>query len=372
MSDDEIDMLPDLHPVMPHFVPQPATPHRPNELLRQAVTHGRPPPAPCSTTSHSGKKREMTELPWSDFFDEKKEVYINGDVFNVYLKGDEGPVFYLLHGGGFSGLTWACFAKELTTLVTCRVIAPDLRGHGETRCVDEHDLSKETQVKDISEIFNKVYGGTDLQVCLVGHSMGGALAVHTLNAKALSADVAALVVIDVVEGSAMEALGGMVHFLHSRPSSFDSVDKAIHWCLSSGTAKNPTAARVSMPSQIRKVSEREFTWRIDLTTTEPYWKGWFEGLSSEFLGCSVPKFLVLAGVDRLDKDLTIGQMQGKFQTCVLPKVGHCVQEDSPDKLADEIGRFACRHRIANPNLKFSPLGLPPDPAILDYERRHHN
>ncbi|CAI2348409.1 unnamed protein product [Caenorhabditis sp. 36 PRJEB53466] len=355
-DDDEIDMLPEL----PSAKLQMTTPSRPNDLLRQAVTHGHLPPAPSSAAQNFSKKRDMSEIPWSDFFDKKEEVNINGDSFNVYLKGEEGPIFYLLHGGGYSGLTWACFAKELTTFVTCRVIAPDLRGHGETRCADESDLSKETQIKDIAALFKAVYGETDSPMCIVGHSMGGALAVHTLNAKAIDANISALIVIDVVEGSAMEALGGMVHFLHSRPSSFDSVEKAIKWCLGSGTVKNPTAARVSMPSQIRKVSKDEYTWRIDLTSTEQFWKGWFEGLSGEFLGCPVPKLLVLAGVDRLDKDLTIGQMQGKFQTCVLPKVGHCVQEDSPTKLADEIGRFAIRHRIAQPNLNFSPLASPPD------------
>ena len=31
-----------------------------------------------------------------------------------------------------------------------------------------------------------------------------------------------------------------------------------------------------------------------------------------FLHCPVPKLLLLAGMDRLDKDLTIGQMQGNF------------------------------------------------------------
>ncbi|UMM24649.1 hypothetical protein L5515_004781 [Caenorhabditis briggsae] len=364
-KDNEMDMLPDLQPVMPHSMS-----HRPNDLLRQAVTHGRPPPAPSA--SSYGKRKEMAALPWSDFFDKKKEVNIDGDIFNVYLKGTQGPIFYLLHGGGYSGLTWACFAKELARLVDCRVIAPDLRGHGDTKCADEHDLSKETQVKDISEILNKVYGRTDELVTIVGHSMGGALAVHTLNAKALSAKVAALIVIDVVEGSAMEALGGMVHFLHSRPSSFDSVDKAIRWCLSSGTVKNQTAARVSMPSQVREVSENEFTWRIDLTTTEQYWKGWFEGLSCEFLSCVVPKLLVLAGVDRLDKGLTIGQMQGKFQTCVLPRVGHCVQEDSPEKLADEVARFVIRHRIAKQNLNIPNFAPSQDPAIRLYEQRHHH
>lgn len=37
--------------------------------------------------------------------------------------------------------------KELATLISCRVVAPDLRGHGDTKCSDEHDLSKETQIK---------------------------------------------------------------------------------------------------------------------------------------------------------------------------------------------------------------------------------
>lgn len=34
-----------------------------------------------------------------------------------------------------------------------------------------------------------------------------------------------------------------------------------------------------------------------------------------------PQILILAGTDRLDKPLTIGQMQGKFQLALLPQVG---------------------------------------------------
>lgn len=40
--------------------------------------------------------------------------------------------------------------------------------------------------------------------------------------------------------------------------------------------------------------------------------GWFKGLSKLFLESRVLKLLVLAGTDRLDTDLTIGQMQGMF------------------------------------------------------------
>ena len=63
-----------------------------------------------------------------------------------------------------------------------------------------------------------------------------------------------------------------------------------------------------------------YKWRIDLSRTEPYWRGWFQGLSQRFLSAQGAKMLLLAGVDRLDKDLTVGQMQGKFQMQVLPQV----------------------------------------------------
>lgn len=45
--------------------------------------------------------------------------------------------------------------------------------------------------------------------------------------------------------------------------------------------------------QIKK--ESLYTWRIELSKTEKYWEGWFKGLSSLFLTCSVPKLLLLAG-----------------------------------------------------------------------------
>lgn len=41
--------------------------------------------------------------------------------------------------------------------------------------------------------------------------------------------------------------------------------------------------------------------------------GWFTGLSKKLLDCRTAKLLLLAGTDRLDKDLLIGQMQGSYR-----------------------------------------------------------
>lgn len=57
----------------------------------------------------------------------------------------------------------------------------------------------------------------------------------------------------------------------------------------SNEGEDPTPVAMGGPS--------EYTWRVDLSKSEIYWKGWFEGLSKLFLSCTVePKILILAGI----------------------------------------------------------------------------
>ena len=80
-----------------------------------------------------------------------------------------------------------------------------------------------------------------------------------------------------------------------------------------------------------------------------------------FLSVKVPKILLLAGADRLDKPLTIGQMQGKFQMILMPSAGHAVHEDCSEATATAVGQFLKRFRVGEPPLVFPThaLGLPP-------------
>ncbi len=84
---------------------------------------------------------------------------------------------------------------------------------------------------------------------------------------------------------------------------------------------------------------------MDLSSTEKYWLGWFKGLSQCFLNIHIPKILVTAEKERLDKELTIAQMQGKFKVVVLHNVGHCVQEDDYRGTARIIHEFMRDFRI---------------------------
>lgn len=90
-----------------------------------------------------------------------------------------------------------------------------------------------------------------MNLSFAGHSMGGAICVHIASLD-LIPSLIGCVVIDVVEGTAMEALASMQSFLRSRPQYFKSIQQAIEWSIRSGQIRNSASAKVSMPGQIVK------------------------------------------------------------------------------------------------------------------------
>ena len=152
-------------------------------------------------------------------------------------------------------------------------------------------------------------------------------------------------VLDVVEGSAIEALGHMRTYLTSRPKTFASVLDAVAWHMRTRTIRCQRSAEVSVPSLLVPAPTRPetLTWRTDLAATAPWWEEWFKGMSSKFLTGRGAKLLILAGTDRLDRELMIGQMQGKFQLVVIPEAGHFVHEDVPGKVAGLLVEFYRRN-----------------------------
>ncbi|KAJ0056007.1 hypothetical protein NL108_017574 [Boleophthalmus pectinirostris] len=150
------------------------------------------------------------------------------DVFRVYKSGSQGPLLVLLHGGGHSALSWAVFTTAITSRVRCRVLAMDLRGHGATSVREAGDFSTQTMSSDVANVVRACYGETPPPVVLIGHGVGGAIAVHTASNVHVPNTVG-LVAIDVVEGSAMDALHSIQNFLKLRPKSFKSMEQAIEW-----------------------------------------------------------------------------------------------------------------------------------------------
>lgn len=83
--------------------------------------------------------------------------------------------------------------------------------------------------RDVISILRKLYPDKMPSIVLMGHSLGGAIAVNVASKAESELPIVGLVVIDVVEGSAMESLASMQSFLRSRPKSFKSLKDAISW-----------------------------------------------------------------------------------------------------------------------------------------------
>ncbi|KAM1316414.1 hypothetical protein ACFX13_020213 [Malus domestica] len=330
---------------------QQQTPPQPRPL--PAFASPRPDRPPTQTSSE-----KYSALDWTEYFDKEDDISIpdSNDIFHLYTAGTDGPVVFCLHGGGYSGLSFALSASKIKE--KARVVAMDLRGHGKSTTANDTDLSIETMCNDVLAVVTAMYGDSPPAIVLVGHSMGGSVAVHVAAKKALSS-LAGLVVVDVVEGTALASLVHMQKILSSRVQRFSSIEKAIELSVRGGSLRNIESARVSIPSTLKyDDSKKCYIYRARLEETEQYWKSWYEGLSEKFLSSPVPKVLLLAGTDRLDRALTIGQMQGKFQMVVVRHTGHAIQEDVPDEFATLVTNFVSRNRIGPRGVEIPGLRRP--------------
>ena len=67
---------------------------------------------------------------------------------------------------------------DLIRLRRCQVFAPDLRGHGKTASGADEDLAAETLAEDVAAFWKGLGLSADTPLVVLGHSMGGAIAVR--------------------------------------------------------------------------------------------------------------------------------------------------------------------------------------------------
>jgi protein phosphatase methylesterase 1 len=101
----------------------------------------------------------------------------------VYLAGNQGHVFLCLHGAGHSALSFAALAGVLKEApYNSSVVSFDFRGHGEHFVENECDMNQQNLIDETVEVLKFVVERYPQQsIILVGHSMGGAMAIKTLD-----------------------------------------------------------------------------------------------------------------------------------------------------------------------------------------------
>ena len=200
------------------------------------------------TPRFSTGRKGLEPLPWNDYF--TRELYLNVSrpterlTYHAYITPPtaKGPLLVTHHGAGSSGLSFALFALEIRkALPNAGVLSLDARGHGETvverlgvqPTTDTLDLSLETLSLDLLDVIlmtQQRLAWSELPgLILVGHSLGGAVVTDLAVSGRLGSAVLGYAVLDVVEGSAIDALQSMQSYLATRPTSFPTIPLAIEW-----------------------------------------------------------------------------------------------------------------------------------------------
>jgi len=217
----------------------------------------------------SGNKDDIS-VAYTKYF--SRDYMENGTP--VYVAGNNGPIHLCCHGAGHSALSFALLTKEVTKFA--RLASFDFRSHGYSKMENDADnLHIDNLVTDTLEVLCYLAEKyPEATFVILGHSMGGSVAARACQAAKqmeendLKTRVVGLLVIDVVEGTAIEALPYMEAVVNKRPKKFKSVTDAIEWAVQSRTLLNKESAKVSIPPQLIQKAfppkgEMAYTWRND-------------------------------------------------------------------------------------------------------------
>lgn len=296
-------------------------------------------------------KGSDSPIDWKKYF--PNQIMLDKSIPIYYSNNKKGPNLFCLHGAGHSALSFSLLSELSKNF---RLISYDFRGHGNNISEPVDDLQMSTLIADTEKVLMKI---NELfpkdNIVVLGHSLGGAVAVKTcchifkteFN-KDLYDKIQGIIVVDVIEGSAMEALPFMRNVIEKRQKEFNTINEAINY-MSLSQIKNLQSCRVSIPPLLKefknKKGKKAFTWKTDLIGTEKFWEDWYKNLSKEFLSIRTPKALILTDTNELDTPLTVGHMQGKFKLGVIKGTGHFIMEDDPASMMEQINQFLQVFRI---------------------------
>ncbi|AET41460.1 phosphoprotein phosphatase methylesterase 1 Ecym_8174 [Eremothecium cymbalariae DBVPG len=329
----------------------------------------------CNTASKNGEL-DKKATTWNDYFDfneyftiPERQFRFNA-YYNLPFDTDNAlsiPIFIFHHGAGSSGLTFAPLVKDLTKMLEnkCGTLVFDARGHSFTMPLSEDSASitfdLDTFTADFKAIIELFYNQKlktlvpkqKISVILLGHSLGGSIctSVYSKLSKEIQSAVIGVAMFDIVEEAATKALHKISQFLATTPTVFSSMSEAIEYHITQGLSSLRSSAEVTIPPLFKQEKSGKVFRITNLASFQPFWDTWFNGLSSQFVQLPTSKLLILAGSDNLDRELIIGQMQGKYQLVVFQESGHFIQEDAPTKTAITLIDFWRRNDNKNVVIK---------------------
>jgi pimeloyl-ACP methyl ester carboxylesterase len=256
------------------------------------------------------------------------------------------PPLLLVHGGLDQSRSWDAVARALRT--SFHVVAPDLRGHGDSDWATGSSYSLADHVYDLTCLIKSA--GFE-QVAIVGHSMGGM--VSLTYAGAFPQNVSRLVVLDGVTNfparsvkpidvRIAEWVGDLdktaQRKIHRYPSVADGADRI----LGRNARLTREQAMHLATHALKRDADGEYSWKFDpyLRARAPYRLS-LEDNVALWSRIQCPTLLV-AGSESFLPDPGKAGVLGHFRQAELVKIegaGHWVQHDQPEQVIGVLKAF---------------------------------
>jgi len=256
------------------------------------------------------------------------------------------PPLLLVHGGLDQSRSWDAVARALRTRF--HVVAPDLRGHGDSDWATGSSYSLADHVYDLTCLIKSA--GLE-QVVIVGHSMGGM--VSLTYAGAFPQNVSGLVVLDGVTNfptrtvkpidvRIAEWVGDLDETaqrkIHRYPSVADGADRIL--------ARNARLTREQAmhlaTHALKRDADDEYSWKFDpyLRARAPYRLSLEDNIAL-WSRIQCPTLLVAGSESFLPDPGTAGVLT-HFRQAELVKIegaGHWLQHDQPEQVIGVLKTF---------------------------------
>jgi pimeloyl-ACP methyl ester carboxylesterase len=256
------------------------------------------------------------------------------------------PTLILIHGGLDHSRSWDHLAQALSA--TFHVVAPDLRGHGESDWATGSSYSLADHVYDLTCLVKSAGSG---KVTIIGHSMGGM--VSLTYAGAFPDKVSRLVVLDGVTNfparrvkpadvRIADWVGDLDKFaqrkIHRYPSVAGGADRIL--------TRNPRLKREQAmhlaTHGLKLNADGTYSWKFDpyLRARAPYRLSLDDHMAL-WSRIQCPTLLVSGSESFLPDPGTAGVIShfGHADLVKIEGAGHWLHHDKPDEVLDVIKKF---------------------------------
>ena len=175
-------------------------------------------------------------------------------VADAYGSADD-PAVVLLHGGGQTRRSWRGAARALSAAGRY-VIAPDLRGHGDSGWAADGRYDLEAFAEDVRAVLREL----PTRPVVVGASVGGMAALAALDGPAESL-ASALVLVDVAPWLDAEASARTGAVLRRHAEGFGSLEAAL--AAAQELSRRPAASAEALRPHLRQDADGRYYWRWD-------------------------------------------------------------------------------------------------------------